>query len=287
VPRLRFLRADGRRPFFPDSGMSGALFPHTGAQRGGLFGFVTGAHLLFLASALSLANAPVLPANDRVIMVDLLPMAPGPLKIEEPQTGPGPAAQPVVQPEPEPEPPPPEPEPEPEPEPPEPPPVPEPPVVQPPPKPKRPRKPVVKAPRPPVAAEPVPFVPVSATPASGGAPNNAPAGSSRPSTVASGGAVSGSGEEPARFDADYLRNPKPPYPLTARRMREEGKVILRVLVTSEGAAGSLEIKTSSGSARLDESALRTVRQWKFIPARRGNTPVQSWVLVPIVFKLEQ
>jgi protein TonB len=81
-------------------------------------------------------------------------------------------------------------------------------------------------------------------------------------------------------------NPKPPYPLTARRMREEGKVLLRVLVTPEGTAGSLEIKTSSGSARLDESALRTVRQWRFIPARRGNTPVQSRVLVPIVFKLE-
>jgi protein TonB len=63
-------------------------------------------------------------------------------------------------------------------------------------------------------------------------------------------------------------------------------VILRVLVTPEGNAGSLEINSSSGSARLDESALRTVRLWKFIPARRGNTPMQSRVLVPIVFKLE-
>jgi protein TonB len=126
------------------------------------------------------------------------------------------------------------------------------------------------------------LVPVNAAPVAGGTP----AGSNRPNTPASSGPVSGSGEEPARFDADYLMNPKPPYPLTARRMREEGKVLLRVLVTPEGTAGSLEIRTSSGSARLDESALRTVRQWRFIPARRGNTPVQSRVLVPIVFKLE-
>jgi periplasmic protein TonB len=32
----------------------------------------------------------------------------------------------------------------------------------------------------------------------------------------------------ARFDADYLRNPPPPYPPLSRRMGEEGKVILRV-----------------------------------------------------------
>ena len=91
----------------------------------------------------------------------------------------------------------------------------------------------------------------------------------------------------ARFDADYLKNPAPPYPPISRRMREEGKVILRVLVAPEGSADSVEIKSSSGSSRLDESALRTVRTWRFVPAQRGETPVPSWVLVPVIFKLEQ
>lgn len=91
----------------------------------------------------------------------------------------------------------------------------------------------------------------------------------------------------ARFDADYLKNPAPSYPPLSRRMREEGKVILRVLVSPSGTAESVEIKTSSGVTRLDESAMRTVREWKFIPAKRGDTAVQSWVLVPINFKLEQ
>lgn len=90
----------------------------------------------------------------------------------------------------------------------------------------------------------------------------------------------------ARFDADYLRNPAPPYPPLARRMGEEGLVLLRVLVNAQGTADSVEIKTSSGSERLDDSAQRTVRNWKFIPAKRGDAPVQSWVLVPIIFKLE-
>lgn len=91
----------------------------------------------------------------------------------------------------------------------------------------------------------------------------------------------------ARFDADYLRNPAPPYPPLARRMGEEGKVLLRVSVNAQGTADSVEIKTSSGSERLDDSAQRTVRNWKFIPAKRGDAAVQSWVLVPIIFKLEQ
>lgn len=91
----------------------------------------------------------------------------------------------------------------------------------------------------------------------------------------------------ARFDADYLRNPAPAYPPLSRRMGEEGKVILRVSVNPQGAADSVEVKTSSGSQRLDDSAQKTVRNWKFVPAKRGDTAIQSWVLVPIIFKLEQ
>lgn len=91
----------------------------------------------------------------------------------------------------------------------------------------------------------------------------------------------------ARFDADYLKNPAPSYPPLSKRMGEEGKVILRVSVNPQGTADSVDIKSSSGSTRLDEAAQKTVRTWKFIPAKRGDTAVQSWVLVPIIFKLEQ
>ncbi len=90
-----------------------------------------------------------------------------------------------------------------------------------------------------------------------------------------------------RFDADYLKNPAPNYPPLSRRMGEEGKVILRVLVNPQGSADSVEIRTSSGSQRLDDAAVNTVKHWKFIPAKRGDTAVQSAVLVPIIFKLEQ
>jgi protein TonB len=90
---------------------------------------------------------------------------------------------------------------------------------------------------------------------------------------------------PPRFNADYLRNPAPPYPAAARRMREEGRVVLRVLVAPDGRPDRVEVRTSSGSPRLDQSALETVRQWLFVPARQGDQPVAAWVLVPISFTL--
>lgn len=119
---------------------------------------------------------------------------------------------------------------------------------------------------------PAPSAPVASPPETKPAPPAPPA--SEPATQ-------------ARFDADYLKNPAPPYPPLSRRMGEEGKVVLRVSVTPQGTADSVEIRTSSGSQRLDEAAQKTVRNWKFIPAKRGETAVQSWVLVPIIFKLEQ
>jgi protein TonB len=69
-------------------------------------------------------------------------------------------------------------------------------------------------------------------------------------------------------------------------MGEEGKVLLRVLVTAEGAAKQVLLRTSSGSTALDDSAIAAVRKWRFIPAKLNGDAVDAWVQVPIVFKLD-
>lgn len=105
---------------------------------------------------------------------------------------------------------------------------------------------------------------------------------------ASGSAQPGAGAEPAltaaRFDADYLHNPAPAYPSQSRRLKEEGTVLLLVRVSAEGTPLSVEIRTSSGFERLDEAGVQAVRQWRFVPAKRGNESVAAAVLVPIQFK---
>lgn len=91
---------------------------------------------------------------------------------------------------------------------------------------------------------------------------------------------------PPIFNADYLDNPAPAYPAMARRMGEQGRVVLRVHVSAAGRADEVEVQASSGYGRLDASAGDAVRRWKFAPARRGNEAVPAWVLVPVSFKLE-
>ncbi|HEU4655305.1 MAG TPA: energy transducer TonB [Steroidobacteraceae bacterium] len=89
----------------------------------------------------------------------------------------------------------------------------------------------------------------------------------------------------ARFDADYLDNPQPSYPSISRRMREEGTVVLKVKVRVDGQPDVVLVQQASGSVRLDQAALSAVKLWKFIPAKRGDQAVESWVLVPIEFDL--
>lgn len=91
----------------------------------------------------------------------------------------------------------------------------------------------------------------------------------------------------ARFDADYLQNPKPVYPPLSRRLGEEGKVVLRVRVSAQGMALSIDIKQSSTYPRLDEAARSAVEKWRFVPARQGDETIESTVLVPLSFALDR
>lgn len=88
---------------------------------------------------------------------------------------------------------------------------------------------------------------------------------------------------PPSFDVTHLKNPKPPYPLTSRRMGEQGQVRLHVLITPLGNVSEVRVQNSSGFPRLDQSALDTVlRKWRFSAPSR-----EQWRTVAIVFNLEE
>ena len=88
-----------------------------------------------------------------------------------------------------------------------------------------------------------------------------------------------------RFGVAYLNNPQPDYPSMSRRLGEEGRVLMKVLVSSDGAARTVDVQESSGSERLDNAAVNAVKKWRFIPARKNNQPLDAFVLVPIKFSL--
>ncbi len=92
--------------------------------------------------------------------------------------------------------------------------------------------------------------------------------------------------EAPRFEAAYLNNPRPAYPLAARRRGLEGRVVVRAEVLANGRCNRIELKSTSGFLPLDQAALDAVKKWRFVPARSGSQSVVAWVDVPIIFRLE-
>lgn len=208
---------------------------------------------------------------------------PEPIPEPEPEPIPEPEPEPVPEPEPEPEPeaiqePPPPPKPEPPPPPkPEPPPPPKP-KPEPPPKPKpvppkpRPEKPVA-APAKPAPAKPAPAAagpsgqetaPVARAP-------SAPVDPDRPRVVGK---------------VDYQgRRPSPEYPRASQRRGEQGRVVVRVLISPEGRVLEATVQRSSGHSRLDESALRAVRAARFKPYMENGHAYRAMADIPFDFVL--
>ncbi|MDR3369334.1 TonB family protein [Rhodoferax sp.] len=122
-----------------------------------------------------------------------------------------------------------------------------------------------------VVAPPVPLPPIAAPVAATPTPKPVPAGPQI---------------ELPSSDADYLHNPPPNYPAKSRRMGEQGKVVVRVLIGVDGLAQKVEIRKSSGFDRLDEAALDTVKNWRYVPGKRAGVVEAMWFNVPINYVLE-
>ena len=121
-----------------------------------------------------------------------------------------------------------------------------------------------------VVAVPAPLAPMAAPVAA------APAAVALPSPVV----------ELPSSDADYLQNPKPAYPAMSKRLGEQGRVMVRVLIGVDGTAQQAQIRQSSGFERLDQAALITAQRWRYLPGKRGGVPEAMWFNVPINFVLE-
>lgn len=91
--------------------------------------------------------------------------------------------------------------------------------------------------------------------------------------------------EPPQFGVAYLNNPAPNYPAISRRMTEEGRVLLRVLVSADGSAETVQLEKTSGFNRLDQAAIEAVKKWQFIPAKKAGHALSAYVLVPVKFSL--
>lgn len=79
---------------------------------------------------------------------------------------------------------------------------------------------------------------------------------------------------------------EPAYPASEIRMEHTGTVLLSVYVLANGRVGDVRVDQSSGWPKLDESALREARRWRFKAGMQDGVPMPMWRQVPITFQLQ-
>jgi len=83
-----------------------------------------------------------------------------------------------------------------------------------------------------------------------------------------------------------IRPPPRVYPTMSRRLGETGRVLVRVVIDTQGVPTEVTLAEPSRYARLNEEALRSARQARFEPYRVNGRPMSVTILWPFVFNLE-
>jgi protein TonB len=80
---------------------------------------------------------------------------------------------------------------------------------------------------------------------------------------------------------------EPAYPSQEIRLEHEGTVLLSVQILANGRVGEVKLDKSSGYPKLDESALREAKLWRFQPGTRDGVAAAMWKQLPITFRLNK
>lgn len=123
-------------------------------------------------------------------------------------------------------------------------------------------------------------------------PADEAASASSTSAGSSSGAITAGAPLPAPTLRPVRTDPRwpltqPDYPASAIRLEQEGTVVLAIRVTREGRIAEVRVAQSSGHASLDRAAVEEARRnWRLLPARRGDAAIEEWGSFRVVFRLE-
>jgi protein TonB len=91
----------------------------------------------------------------------------------------------------------------------------------------------------------------------------------------------GSGNAPK-----FLHREMPVYPLIARRLGKEGRVLLRLTIDEKGNLLNIEVLEGAGYG-FTEAAVEAVKKSTFTPAIVNGMPVMSKALLPVKFSMRR
>jgi protein TonB len=77
---------------------------------------------------------------------------------------------------------------------------------------------------------------------------------------------------------------EPEYPASSARLGESGRVVLNLLIGTDGRVQESKVETSSGFPRLDDAARAALSLCKFEPGTVDGKPEQAWGKLAYMFK---
>jgi protein TonB len=77
------------------------------------------------------------------------------------------------------------------------------------------------------------------------------------------------------------------YPRLARRLGEQGSVLLEIEVDGWGRPRAIRVLDSSGFPRLDEAAVEAARSWSYAPATQAGVAVTGRLEHRVTFALDE
>ena len=89
----------------------------------------------------------------------------------------------------------------------------------------------------------------------------------------------------AKYKIGTIQNPHPEYPMIARKKGWQGRLLLNVHVSKGGDVININVLKTSGFEILDKISVKTIKDWKFIPARIGKKNIEDNLNIPVSFKL--
>lgn len=135
-------------------------------------------------------------------------------------------------------------------------------------------KPVEPAPQPPVPTPSAPPAPAATPPALAPAPAAGPKLLDTPKQISS-----------AEFKQLGCRIPRPEYPPKARRLEQEGTVVVSLTIGADGAVKAARVARSSGYPLLDSAALASIEAGRCQPYTTAGIPRAVEAEQPIAFNL--
>lgn len=137
----------------------------------------------------------------------------------------------------------------------------------------------------PVAQDPEPQPSAASSQASGSAQTSSGAGSLGGPQMRSFGGVSAYDINAVDERPSVLRGAVPDYPHQARRMHQEGRVLVRVVVDEQGRPVTALVQETAPAGVFDQAALSAAKRFRFLPGKIAGRRVMTAVLIPFEFRL--